>query len=192
MNHYVILKMSKDLKKLSKFLAVILRHNPDDFGITLDEQGFTPLEPVWNTIQQKYGNRFDYADLEIVVAGDRNGKKRYEIKDDLIRAMYGHSQIRDITYVPAEPPEFLFHGTNAKAVEAIREEGLTAQNRQYVHLTTNISNATNVAHRRTDNAILLKIRAKEAHDDGLVFHHAEREHYLCRQIPPKYIDFPND
>jgi RNA:NAD 2'-phosphotransferase (TPT1/KptA family) len=55
--------MSKDLKKLSKFLAVILRHNPDDFGITLDEQGFTPVEPVWQVIQAKYGKQYDFADL---------------------------------------------------------------------------------------------------------------------------------
>lgn len=186
--------MSKDLKKLSKFLAVILRHNPDDFGLTLDEQGFTPLEPVWQVIQNKYGTRYDVADLETIVAGDDNGKMRYEIANGKIRAMYGHSQsqVREIEYVPAVPPEILYHGTNARAVHAIRKEGLTAQNRQYVHLTTNINNATNVATRRTDRPVMLKIRAKEAHDAGLVFHHAEREHYLSRNIPPEYIDFPED
>jgi putative RNA 2'-phosphotransferase len=182
--------MSKDLKKLSKFLAVILRHNPDDFGITLDEQGFTPVEPVWQVIQAKYGKQYDSADLETIVTGDETGKKRYEIENGQIRAMYGHSQVRDIEYVPAVPPEILYHGTNARAVAAIRKEGLTAQNRQYVHLTTNINNATSVAQRRTEKPLLLKIRAKEAHDAGLVFHHAEREHYLTRSIPPEYIDFP--
>jgi putative RNA 2'-phosphotransferase len=106
--------------------------------------------------------------------------------------MYGHSKVRDIEYVPAVPPEILYHGTNARAVQSIREEGLSAQNRQYVHLTTNINNATNVASRRTDTPIMLKIRAKEAHNAGLVFHHAEREHFLARTIPPEYIDFPDD
>ena len=183
--------MPKDLKKLSKFLAVILRHNPDDFGVTLDEHGFTSLDPVWQAIQKKYGQRFNYADLETVVAGDQTGKKRYEIKHGQIRAMYGHSQIREIEYMPAIPPEMLYHGTNAKAVEHIRKEGLTAQNRQYVHLTTSHKNATNVAKRRTHNPVMLKIRAKEAHDAGLVFHHAETEHYLARNIPPEYIDFPD-
>lgn len=184
-------KMPKDLKKLSKFLAVILRHNPDGFGVALDEQGFTPLDLVWKTIQTKYGTRFDFTDLETVVAGDKNGKKRYEISNGKIRAMYGHSQVRDIDYVPAIPPDTLYHGTNARAVESIRKEGLSAQNRQYVHLTTNINNATTVATRRTDKPVLLKIRAKEAHNDGLIFHHAEQEHFLVRHIPPKYIDFPD-
>lgn len=36
--------MKKDLTRLSKFLAVILRHSPEKFGIKLDEQGFTSLQ----------------------------------------------------------------------------------------------------------------------------------------------------
>ena len=186
--------MPKDLKRLSKFLAVVLRHNPDSFNLTLDEQGFAPLDAVWQAIQDKYGSRYNFADLEHIVAGDERGKKRYEISGKQIRAMYGHSKqkTRRIEYVPAVPPDLLYHGTNARAVAAIRKEGLTPQNRQYVHLTTNLKNATTVAQRRTANPILLTIRAREAHDAGLTFHHAEQEHYLAQHIPPEYIDFHDD
>lgn len=184
--------MAKDLKRLSKFLAVILRHNPSDFAIVLDEHGFAPLEPVWQAILAKYGKRYSYDDLETIVEGDQTGKKRYEILGDKIRAMYGHSQIREISYPPAIPPENLYHGTNAKAVEAIRETGLQAMNRQYVHLTCSLKNATNVAKRRTNQPIMLVVRALEAHEAGYIFHHAEEEHYLIKTIPAQFIDFPED
>ena len=111
--------MAKDLKRLSKFLAVILRHNPSDFAIELDEHGFAAIEPVWQAILKKYGDTYSYEELETIVEGDETGKKRYEILGDKIRAMYGHSQISEISYPPAIPPETLYHGTNPKALEAI-------------------------------------------------------------------------
>ena len=142
--------MAKDLKRLSKFLAVVLRHSPEDFDIALDEQGFAPLDTVWTVIQGKYGRQFEMNDLETVVAGDQRGKKRYEIAGKQIRAMYGHSKPK-VIYPACEPPDMLYHGTNSKAVKAIREEGLLSLGRQYVHMTTNLDNATVVAKRRTQN-----------------------------------------
>lgn len=185
------MKNGNNSKSLSKFLAVILRHKPEQFGLTLDDRGFTSLDGVWAAIVNRYGDRFTEADLKQVVAGDQNGKKRYEIIGEQIRAMYGHSQIREIVYPPAIPPARLYHGTNADAAEKIREDGLQAMGRQYVHLTTNRNNATTIAKRQTKVPLLLIIRADEAHRDGTIFHHAESEHYLARSIPPAYINFPD-
>lgn len=183
--------MAKNLKSLSKLLAVILRHHPEEFGVELDQHGFTSLDPVWQAVKRKYGDRYNYQDLEAVVAGDKNGKKRYEIKYGRIRAMYGHSTPQ-ITYLPIEPPELLYHGTNANALRFIREEGLKAMNRQYVHLTTNLNNAITVAKRRTPHPIILTIRAQEAHKAGYTFHQAEAEHYLVQALPREFIDEPTD
>lgn len=183
--------MAKNLKRLSKFLAIILRHKPETFSLVLDEYGFTAIEPVWQAILKKYGTVYTYNDLKAIVKGDKTGKKRYEIIGDKIRAMYGHSQIREISYLPAEPPEILYHGTHSQVVEIIREIGLKAMRRQYVHLTTSLKNATNVAKRRTDIPVLLIIRALEAHQADYIFHHAENEHYLIKNIPPEFIEFPD-
>jgi putative RNA 2'-phosphotransferase len=183
--------MSNDLTKLSKFLSVMLRHNPEEFGISLDKEGFSPLDPVWQAIRAKYGNRYDEKDLLTVVEGDERGKKRYEILNGRIRAMYGHSE-PEVIYPPATPPEFLYHGTNPKALAAIRKEGLTSMARQYVHMTTNLDNAKVVAKRRTVSPLILSIRALDAHAAGVVFHHAETEHFLAKSIPPEFIEFPDE
>lgn len=185
----VILSMAKDLKRLSKFLAVILRHSPEDFDIELDEQGYAPLATVWAKIQNKYGNQFVMSDLEKVIMGDQNGKKRYEIVGQQIRAMYGHSKPK-VIYAAIEPPERLYHGTNSTAIKTIRKDGLLSLGRQYVHMTTNLNNAVVVAKRRTHKPIMLVIRAQEAYQTGIIFHHAEAEHYLAKAIPPQFIDFP--
>jgi putative RNA 2'-phosphotransferase len=181
----------KNLVKLSKFLALALRHEPAKFGLTLDDQGFTDTDGLWNVVQTKFdGTTYDMNDLLAVVAGDQDGKKRYEIQGRRIRAMFGHNASVQVEYPPAVPPELLYHGTNAGALAAIRKEGLKSLGRQYVHLTTNLQRAEKVAQRRGEHIIMLTIRALEAHQAGYVFHHAESEHYLVKALPPALIDFP--
>lgn len=180
--------MSKNIVPLSKFLAVMLRHHPEDFGITLDEFGFTSLDPVWQAIENKFDNRYNHQDVLDVVAGDKQGKKRYEIVHGKIRAMYGHSA-PEVSYPPIEPPDLLYHGTSPQAEGKIKAEGLQSLGRQYVHLTTNIELATTVAVRHASQPVLLIIRAKEAYQAGIVFYQAETEHYLVKHLPPKFIEF---
>ena len=66
--------MKKDLTRLSKFLAVILRHSPEKFGIKLDEQGFTSLPGVWEIIENKFKDKYSLDDIKsIVIDGDKSG-----------------------------------------------------------------------------------------------------------------------
>lgn len=179
-----------DRVRLSKFLALMLRHEAEKFGLVLDEEGFTDTDMVWAQIQKRYPGQYDYPDLLAVVAGDQDGKKRYEIRDRQIRALFGHSDVRPITYPPAVPPEILYHGTSDQAISGIRAEGLKSQARQYVHLAINTKRATKVAVRHKGQPVILQIRAAEAHAAGIVFYHPEPEHYLADFIPSLYIDFP--
>ena len=181
-----------NITQLSKFLALVLRHKADDFGLQLDEHGFVDVDQVWQIIEKRFGKRFKFSDLETIVAGDKYSKKRYEMIDDKIRAMFGHSGVRDITYPIATPPQYLYHGTSQEAIDSIKMTGLRAQSRQYVHLTTNLKNANRVANRHSHNTIILTISSLEAHNDGIEFHQPEDEHYLCKHIPAKYIDFEFD
>lgn len=180
----------KNLKRLSKFLALALRHRPLDFGLRLDDEGFTDVQAIWQVIHSEFGQHYTWEDLEAVVAGDSDGKKRYEIRDDQIRAMYGHNRTIAIAYPPAVPPEYLYHGTYQAAVGAIQQAGLLPRQRQYVHLTTNTARALKVAQRHSNEIVLLTIRALQAHNSDHVFYHAETEHYLTPLIPPEFIDFP--
>lgn len=180
-----------NLTQLSKFLALVLRHKAEDYNLNIDENGFVDTDEVWQLIEKKFGKKFRYSDLETVVAGDNHGKKRYEIIDGRIRAMFGHSTgVTEINYPIATPPAHLYHGTSQEAIKSIEKSGLESRNRQYVHLTTNLDNAKRVADRHSKNIIILTINALEAHNSGVVFHQPEDEHYLCKYIPSEYIVFP--
>ncbi len=181
-----------DRRRLSRFLALILRHQPENFGLSLDSDGFAPLDQVWAQVIQQFGSAFTSEDLEAVVAGDSHGKRRYEISGDRIRALYGHSDAPPIEYPMAEPPERLYHGTVIAALESIRREGLSAQSRQYVHMTTNHAIAAEVAKRHAENTVILTIRAGDAYRAGVAFYHPETQHYLAKHIPPAFIVVPSD
>lgn len=178
-----------DLPKLSKFLSRLLRHDADTVGLVLDEHGYTDLSEVWKLVEYRYPARYKLADLQQVVAGDATGKQRFELVDSRIRALYGHSAVRLITYEPVEPPELLYHGTSANAWAAIRANGLLRQARQYVH-----SQPASTAQHRLARGTAVKrssctVRAASAHRAGVQFYHPETDHYLAEDIPVAFISF---
>ena len=180
---------SNNLTRLSKFLALMLRHKANAVGLMLDSEGYADFADVQTRVKARFGSAYSLGDLLRVIDGDDAGKKRYELRGDKIRALYGHSAVSEVTYPPAIPPDVLYHGTTMDALDMIRTQGLRAQKRQYVHLTTNLLRAQTVAARHDQQTITLVVRAIAAHDAGIVFYHPEAEHYLARIVPPEYIDF---
>lgn len=179
-----------DLTRLSKFVSTILRHRAGDFGVELDEHGFTDYARLRELVQSKSHNQYTDADWNAIVAEGTDGKHRFEVVNGRIRALYGHSRVTPVVYDPVTPPAILYHGTTPQAVKVIHREGLRSMKRQYVHLSANTERATSVARRRTASEVLLVIRAAEAHLAGIKFYCPEPEHYLSKSIPPTYIEFP--
>src|SRR5437763_7078063 len=109
--------------RISKFLSLVLRHKPDQIGIELDEAGWVAVGELLAAM-----SAHDFVitrdELNAIVAG--SDKQRFAFSEDgtCIRANQGHSIEVELGHAPAEPPELLYHGTPANAVETIRREGL--------------------------------------------------------------------
>jgi len=98
-----------DKIRLSKKLAYILRHNPLKYNLVLDRYGFAILKRVAEAL--------GVGEEEIRELVKNQEKKRFEIKGNKIRALYGHSAHIEITYKPSSPPSNLYHGTSRKMVK---------------------------------------------------------------------------
>ena len=59
--------------KLSKFLSFILRHAPDQYGLTLDEYGYTSLDKVLDILKSRF-KYFKKDDLSDLVNTDPKGR----------------------------------------------------------------------------------------------------------------------
>lgn len=180
--------------KLSKFLSLILRHQPERFGLHLDEEGWASLPEVLEILQGlpnfRWATRADV--LELVEKGSGDGKRRFEVAGERIRARYGHTVALGAEPPPCTPPSRLYHGTSRRALKYIRKEGLQPMRRQYVHLSADPETAAQVGARYSPNPIVLIVRAAEAAAAGIPFYQADESVYLARAIPPEFLEFPSE
>ncbi|MCB9230708.1 MAG: RNA 2'-phosphotransferase [Bacteroidia bacterium] len=176
-------------KRISKFLSLVLRHDPAKIGLELDPSGWTSVDTLLKKMSAS-GPKITREMLEHVVA--TNDKKRFAFSEDgtMIRASQGHSVEVNLGYEAVEPPEFLFHGTVPKFVASIKENGLKAMSRHDVHLSKDRETAVNVGNRR-GNALILTVRAGAMHRAGYPFYVSENGVWLTKEVPAEFIEFRN-
>ncbi|MFP1626073.1 RNA 2'-phosphotransferase [Streptomyces sp. 5K101] len=172
--------------KVSKYLSKHLRHQPERIGITLDANGWVPIDELMRAAAE-HGFRFTRAELDHVVAV--NDKRRFTIDEGRIRANQGHTVDVDLGLPAAEPPEYLYHGTVARSLDAIRAEGLRPMDRHDVHLSPDRETATRVGARR-GRPVVLAVHAGALHRGGHVFRVSANGVWLTASVPPEFIRFP--
>ena len=178
----------KEIKRISKFLSLILRHKPEVIGIRLDENGWTDVTELLVKMNES-GTAIDKQALDLVVS--TNPKQRFAFSGCglRIRANQGHSVEVDLDYEVASPPEFLYHGTPEKVLSQIRMEGLRKMKRHHVHLQTEAGPCIEVA-RRYGKPVLLLIHAQKMSESGFEFFETENSVWLTEKVPPEFIEFP--
>ena len=92
----------------------------------------------------------------------------------------------DLGLEPIEPPARLFHGTATRFLEAISSEGLKAQARQHVHLSSDVDTAVRVGARHR-KPVVLEVGSGEMHCDGFRFFRSENGVWLTSEVPPRYL-----
>jgi len=184
----------RNLVKLGKFLSLILRHQPERFALPLDGEGWASLSEVMEILRGlpnfRWATRADV--MAVVEEGSSDGKRRFEVQGNTIRARYGHSFAHPITYEPCVPPLRLYHGTSPDVWAAIRREGLRPMERQYIHLSPDSETAIRVGARHADRPVVLTIRAAEAHAAGVEFYQADEAVYLVKHVPPEFLDLKRE
>ena len=177
--------MADSRKRISKFLSLVLRHQPDVIGLKLDEQGWARVDELIERVNHS-GEVLTRQELDIIVA--ENDKKRFIFSDDglRIRANQGHSIAVDLQLKEAVPPEWLYHGTAVRFLDSIREQGLVKGQRQQVHLSADAHTAKNVGSRH-GKPVVLTVKAGAMHRDGLLFYQSENGVWLTDHVPPVYL-----
>ncbi|GAA3373161.1 RNA 2'-phosphotransferase [Streptomyces sannanensis] len=172
--------------KVSKYLSKHLRHQPERIGITLDAHGWVEMDALIDAAAA-HGFPFTRAELDHVIAA--NDKRRFAVDGSRIRASQGHTVPVDLGLPPAEPPAYLYHGTVARTLDAIRAEGLRPMNRHHVHLSPDRETATRVGARR-GRPVVLAVDAGAMHRAGHVLRVSANGVWLTDHVPPRYLRFP--
>ena len=175
----------KTQTKLSKFLSLVLRHQPQTIGITLSEQGWVDTQTLIEKMNE-YGKPINMDTLSMIV--ETNAKKRFAFNADQsrIRANQGHSVDIDLGYVQKTPPNILYHGTAQQNIDSIFKIGVDKRNRHHVHLSQEIDTAYKVGQRH-GKPIILHVLAKEMHGVGFKFYESDNKVWLTDHVPVEYI-----
>lgn len=181
--------MANKIKHISKYLSLVLRHNPSAAGVSLDAAGWVEIDALLAGATRKR-QRIDRATLDAVVA--ENDKNRFEISEDgaRIRARQGHSVPVDLGLEAVSPPETLYHGTVERFLDAILQEGLKPQQRHHVHLSETVDTATAVGARR-GKPVILSVDATGMAREGYAFFVSSNGVWLVDAVPPGFITVPD-
>ncbi|MCP4655535.1 MAG: RNA 2'-phosphotransferase [bacterium] len=178
----------KLLTRRSKFLSLILRHDPGRIGLSLDPGGWASLSELVARAGE-HGVELSEELVREVVA--TNTKQRFSLSDDgtRIRANQGHSIGVDLDLSPKIPPATLFHGTAARFVDSIRRQGLLRMRRRHVHLSADEQTALAVG-RRHGKPVVLRVRSGAMHERDFRFFLSENGVWLTETVPPNFLEFP--
>ncbi|WP_257386962.1 RNA 2'-phosphotransferase [Tahibacter caeni] len=173
--------LPEHLVGLSKFLSLVLRHDPAAIGLALDANGWTDIDTLLARAAAA-GRPVTRADFDTVVA--LNDKRRFSLSEDgrRVRAAQGHSVAVDLALAGVVPPALLFHGTARRFLEAILQQGLTSQSRNHVHLSADPQTATAVG-RRHGSPVVLRVDTVAAQAAGVRFQRADNGVWLADRVP---------
>jgi putative RNA 2'-phosphotransferase len=175
-------------ERLSRFLALVLRHRALMFDLPMDEEGFVPVDDLLDLMAERQRS-LDWVEPEHIETLARNqGRQRFEVRGDRVRATYGHSFSRPIFYPAVEPPDELFVAMPPARLTEARQKGLHPQGRQYVHLSKDREEALEIGRHHDPNATVVTVRARAAHDQGVRFHRPTEAIFLVSQLAPEFLD----
>lgn len=179
--------MRRELVQYSKFLSLVLRHDPASVGVKLDAAGWVNFDKLLAAMKRK---RTEITREIIVEVVETNEKQRFAFSPDMskIRASQGHSIGVELGLKPAEPPEFLFHGTTWKNIPSIRKEGLLRGKRDHVHLSADEATATNVGARH-GKPVILTVEARRLVVEGHAIYLSDNGVWLTSHVPAEFILF---
>ncbi|RQD84495.1 RNA 2'-phosphotransferase, partial [Methanosalsum natronophilum] len=79
---------SEKEQRIGKFVSGVLRHFPNDVGLSMDKEGWVDFDGFLDATKKRY----KWAKKESLISlVESDEKQRYEIISNKIRARYGHS-----------------------------------------------------------------------------------------------------
>ncbi len=177
----------RELDHLGRVLTGILRHFPDRYGLSVEAHGWIELPAIARAISQRHPVYRWLKPQHLIAIAETDGKGRYEIRDDRIRATYGHTLEVELDLPTEDIPEHLYYPVTADEAAIVLEVGLRPSDRRKVHLSKTAPDAVAAGKVRTPEPIVLEIDARRAQAEGIVIMRAGKTVYLADRIPAELL-----
>ena len=173
----------RELDHLGRVLTGILRHFPDRYGLEMEPQGWVSLPAIVRAISQKHPAYHWLRTMHLVAIAETDAKGRYEVRDEKVRATYGHTVDVELDLPTENIPDLLFFPVTAEEAAIVLEVGLKPSDRKKVHLSKTAEDARAAGSVRTPEPVILAIDTRKARGAGLVIMRAGKTVFLVDQVP---------
>lgn len=171
-------------ERVTRLLAFMLRHQPEQFDLEVDAFGYADIEDVLDALSERVDDDLEAEDLKQAI--EEGNRPRYEIVNGKIRALYGHS-IAVEPGEPAQPPELLYVGLPAREAERAVENGLRSGRRRFLHLALTSEDAMETGRRSAVEYSVITIYALDGWEDGINFYD-RKSLFLAEEIPTNLLE----
>jgi putative RNA 2'-phosphotransferase len=177
----------RELDHLGRVMTGVLRHFPEKYGLAVDEHAWIELPKLVQAINSRHRGYHWLRVHHLVAIAESDPKGRYEVKDDRIRATYGHTLDVALDLPTENVPDLLFFPVTPDEAAIVLEVGLKPSDRKRVHLSRTAQDAHAAGSVRTPEPVILEVDAAKARADGLVIMQAGKTVFLVDQVPSSYL-----
>ena len=177
----------RELDHMARIVAGILRHFPPRYGLAAEKTGWVQMRDLVQAIRNQHRNYPWLKAHHIVALAMTDPKGRYEIRDDAIRATYGHTVEVELDLPTDNIPESLFYPVTPEEKELVLEVGLRPTDRKKVHLSLTAQDAYNAGKVRCETPTILSVDTQKAVAGGHVIQRAGKTVFLVDEVPPEML-----
>ncbi|HLN51851.1 MAG: RNA 2'-phosphotransferase [Thermoplasmata archaeon] len=173
----------RELDHLGRILTGVLRHFPERYQLAMDSRGWIELSDISRAISQRHPMYHWLRPHHLVAIAETDAKGRYEVKDDRVRATYGHTLEVDLDLPTENIPDRLYFPVTPEEATIVLEVGLKPTDRRKVHLSKTAADAVAAGKVRTPEPVILEIDARRGRETGLVIMQAGKTVFLVDRVP---------
>jgi putative RNA 2'-phosphotransferase len=177
----------EELGALSRILAGVLRHFPEKFDLDMDLNGWVDIRDLAASIKARKRSLHWLRPHHLKAIAETDTKGRYQVRENMIRATYGHSVDVDLDHPSDDVPPSLYYPATQEEVDMLLESGITPTDRRYVHLSLTFLDAYTAGVHRTEDPQILEVDAAAALLADVYIGRAGPTVFVARGIPPDFV-----
>jgi putative RNA 2'-phosphotransferase len=177
-----------EVDRIGRMMALILRHQPDKFNLSMDGRGWIDLEEFVEAIRRarpQYSRWLRKNHIEAVVETDEKG--RYQIDGGMIRATYAHSVNVNLDDLPEAQVDTLYFPVSEEELDLVLEAGLRPSDRNMIHLSATPDKAYSAGRVHIADPILLQVDVKASSDAGNFIFRAGKTVYITEAVESAHL-----
>ncbi|MEA3165684.1 MAG: putative 2-phosphotransferase [Thermoplasmata archaeon] len=177
-----------EVDRIGRMMALILRHQPERFGLSMDGRGWVDLDGFVQAIcdaRQNYARWLRKQHIVALVETDEKG--RYQIDGGMVRATYAHSVNVNLDDLPEAQVDTLYFPVSEEEMDLVLEAGLRPTDRNKIHLSATPEKAYSAGRVHIADPLLLQIDVKKASDSGNFIFRAGKTVYITDAVEPEHL-----